>query len=1442
MKSYEQMTKTELLAEIKSRESLPKPVGSAAQPMQVAAVSALLEGARAVLKYREFKDTAKAIFDSCKKLIGATAGYVALLSEDETENRVLFLDAGGRPCTVDRNLPMPTRGLREVAYHTRKTVYENDFPASQWLSLLPKGHAALDNILFAPLIVDGKAVGLLGLANKAGGFTDNDAYLATTFGELAAIAFQNSRILDSLEQSEERLRSVVETANDAVVSVNSDMDIIFWNHEAANVFGWPAEEVIGKPLSLIIPERLRAPHDQGVARVVSTGENVMAGKTIECTGIRRDGREFPLELSIARWEAKGGLFFTGIVRDISERKKAEEDLKIKSDMLAAATDSILLLDINENIVYANEAAYKSRGYMEDELIGMNVRQLDLPEYARLVEQRSKETTEKGSLAFETAHFRKDGSVMPVEVHARPVTLRNNKYFLAVLRDITERKRAEEALQKAHAALEHRVEERTAELKKSHETQTIVNSLLSLSLQDLTLEEILQQTLDRILATPWLAFESSGSIFIVEDRPDELVMKAQKGLAGPLQEACARLPFGKCLCGQAALTQEVQFADCLDHRHEINHQGMSQHGHYCVPVTSAGRVLGVINIYLKCGHILDQGELAFLTAIADALAGIIMRKKAEAALLRSEQKFSILFEKAPFATALSRVSDGTMMEINEAFEKVFGYSRQEAVGKTSVELGIYSAAEREGVVAELQARGSLRDKELTLCTKSGERRVMLVNSDLVEIGGWKCLLTITHDITQRKRTEEALRASEGKYRTLVENIPQQIFTKDRDLVYMSCNENFARDLGITPEEFAGKTDFDFFPEGLAHKYRTDDRRIMESGETEGIEEQYIKGKEERWVYTVKTPIRAKEGGTVGILGIFSDITERKRAEDEIARSLALQAVISRILRFSLENNPLEEQLRHALELVLAIPWLSLDAKGAVFLTEDQGDAPYLSMCAQQGLAEGLLRDCTRVPFGKCLCGRTAQNRKIEFAANLDSRHDILYEGITPHGHYCVPILLEGRTAGVFTLYLTTGAEKSPQVEDFLAAIANTLAGIIRFHRASKERQILQEQLAQAQKMEALGTLAGGIAHDFNNLLTAILGFSDLLQEELPQEGTARESLEYIMLAGNRAKDLVRQILTFSRQTRQERQPLEIHLIVKEALKLLRASIPPVIEIRQDIAKCGLILADLTEIHQIVMNLCTNAYQAMHELGGTLEVVLKPVVVSPDLALQYPRLSETDCIRLTVRDTGIGMDKATRSRIFEPFFTTKAVGEGTGMGLAVVHGIVQNLNGAIVVDSEPGKGSVFAVYLPQLTVAKALASLPANESYRGGSERILLVDDEEPVAEFGRLALEQLGYQITARTGSVEALKLFQAAPDRFDLVITDLMMPNLNGFDLAKGILSLRPHLPIILLTGFSEIVTTEYARKIGFRELVMKPVVKSEIARVVRQVLDADAGKQGDEH
>ncbi len=436
-------------------------------------------------------------------------------------------------------------------------------------------------------------------------------------------------------------------------------------------------------------------------------------------------------------------------------------------------------------------------------------------------------------------------------------------------------------------------------------------------------------------------------------------------------------------------------------------------------------------------------------------------------------------------------------------------------------------------------------------------------------------------------------------------------------------------------------------------------------------------------------------------------------------------------------------------------------------------------------------------------------------------------------------LDKLIGGVQTLERGNFGEKvAVETEDEIGRLAlafNQMSATLL--RREMEKKQIEERLRHSQRMEAIGTLAGGIAHDFNNILGVIVGNTEMALSACPGEVEAQRCLREIFKAGVRARDLVRQILTFSRQGRQERHPSPIAPVIEEALLMMRASLPATVEIHQDI-KPGLaaVLTDPTQIHQVVMNLCTNAGHAMENGGGVLEVKLREVEIGAGDPVLGSDMPPGRYQILTVSDTGQGMETAVQERIFDPFFTTKEPGKGTGMGLSVVHGIVKSHGGKITCESVPGKGTTFDVFFPT-TEDKAREVPEQIDSLPRGRESVLFVDDEAALADVGRQLLAGLGYDVVATRGSMEALAIFQDQPGRFELLITDNTMPNMTGMELIRNIKLLRPDLPVILCTGYSEGLSEEEVRACGIGGVLMKPIIRKNLARAVRQVLEESKEK-----
>jgi PAS domain S-box-containing protein len=559
---------------------------------------------------------------------------------------------------------------------------------------------------------------------------------------------------------------------------------------------------------------------------------------------------------------------------------------------------------------------------------------------------------------------------------------------------------------------------------------------------------------------------------------------------------------------------------------------------------------------------------------------------------------------------------------------------------------------------------------------------------------------------------------------------------------------------------------------------------------------------------------------GLLG-FDWVSEGKSWPDD---TVALIKIVGEIFVNALERKRAEEALRESEEKYRTI---TSTAQDGIIMSDSEGNISYWNPAAERIFGytkeEAIGREL-HIFHGP---DRYSKGYKMEFKKfrkteqGMAAGKTLELWGIKKDGTE-FPIELSVSTVQIAGKWHTTGI----------------IRDITDRKQAEEEKKKLETQLQQSQKMEAIGTLAGGIAHDFNNILFAIIGFSEIAMDDVPEGSMARANMKEVLTASMRAKGLVKHIIAFSRQAEQERMPLQIQPIVKEALELLRASLPSTIEISQNIDKeCGAVLAEPTQIHQVVMNLCANAYHAMREDGGVLEVTLAEVDIDSSVLDSNLDLNPGPYLGLTVSDTGHGMERVVTERIFEPYFTTKGMGEGTGMGLSVVHGIVKSYGGDIRVYSEPGKGTTFHVYLPRIATSAIAPETVSAEPAPRGKERILFVDDEVQIVHMMREMLERLGYHVTARTSSVEALEAFRAQPEKFDLVITDQTMPNMTGVELSKELMRIRPNIPIILCTGFSEVISEEEAKAIGIRDYVMKPVVQTQIANRIRQVLNQEKEK-----
>ena len=634
-----------------------------------------------------------------------------------------------------------------------------------------------------------------------------------------------------------------------------------------------------------------------------------------------------------------------------------------------------------------------------------------------------------------------------------------------------------------------------------------------------------------------------------------------------------------------------------------------------------------------------------------------------------------------------------------------------------------------------------------------------------------------DVTEQKKAEDTLRESEEKFRSLVDQAAEMLFLHDLKGNLIDVNLAAVTNTGYTREELRKMSVFDIDPD--AHD-RNDMRNYWETLKLEdppATFEVYHKRKDGSIYPAEVVASKIVLHDSHYILGLARDITERVTAEEARRKS--------------------EQEHRHILKTAMD-GFCVVGLKGRLIEVNE-------AYCQMSGYTEEEL-------LSMSVWHLIADENENDVAFRLEK-------------------LIQG---GEDRFESVHRRKDGTRYDVEVSAQCSSIDGgrFIAFMRDITESKEMEARLRQAQKMESIGNLAGGIAHDFNNLLFPIIGMSELLLEDLPSGSLVRENAAQILKAGKRGSDLVKQILAFSRQSEKKMIPTRIQQVLQEVMKLSKSTIPSYIEIQQDIQPdCGMVMADSTQIHQVAMNIITNAYHSLEGSGGRISVTLRESELMSAESEKID-LRPGQFAVLSISDTGHGIPTELMDKIFEPYFTTKEKGKGTGLGLAVAYGIIREHRGNIRIDTEIGKGTTFTVYLPLMEKSEGVKSIDTDEEWVGGNERILLVDDDETVATLEKQVLERMGYKVASRLHSIEALEAFKASPDAYDLVITDMSMPKMTGIQLTEALLLIRPDIPIIICTGFSEQLTEENVDSFGLKGILMKPIVGRKMAQTVRKVLD----------
>lgn len=803
---------------------------------------------------------------------------------------------------------------------------------------------------------------------------------------------------------------------------------------------------------------------------------------------------------------------------------------------------------------------------------------------------------------------------------------------------------------------------------------------------------------------------------------------------------------------------------------------------CVPIVRNEKVIALAAVANKDSDYTSQ-DASQVQAFVSNILLLIEKRIADEALQKSDERLKLALDSVSDAVWDWRVDTGEVY-FSSRWYTMLGYEAYQLPQNLETWRRLLhpdDLPESEATVLRHLKYAEPFEIEYRMRTKENQWRWILARGKAVERNdqGKAVRMLGTHmDITERKQSEMALKHSELKWRNILVNTPQIGISINTSAEITFVNEHFLALTGWKENEVMERNWFDLFiPENVREDVRKVFHTVMGQKDTLGFSnfENEILGKSGQVFNVAWSNVLTKdaEGNVVDLTCLGVDLTERRHSEDKLRKS--------------------EIKYRTMMEAI----------KDPVYICSEDFIIQYMN----QAMIDRVGRDATGELCYQALHGFDKKCRWCKYGETFQAGH--AEKNIFSPLDKCS-----------FNVSTTVFVNESGSLSK------------LSVFRDTTELIELQKRLQQAHKMEAIGNLAGGIAHDFNNILFPIIGMSEMLMEDLSSGSLEHKYAHAIYKAGHRAKELVAQILAFSRQSDQKKMPIRFRNILEEVLKLCRATIPANIKIEQKIQRnCGFIMGNATQLHQVAMNLITNAYHAVQEKNGKIIVALE------EIKIDRTNLTDTGIhsgkyLLFTVSDDGTGMTDKVKNKIFEPYFTTKEQGKGTGLGLAVVYGIVKEYGGEIEVETQIGSGTIFSVYLPLMSQSENQGAAEIKTEIKMGHEHILLVDDDAAVANLEQQILERLGYQITMRTGSLDAVEVFRSNPDAFDIVITDMTMPNMTGDQLAEEILSIKPDIPIVICTGFSERINKEQAEAIGVKGFLMKPVVKSDFASMVRKVLD----------
>jgi len=781
------------------------------------------------------------------------------------------------------------------------------------------------------------------------------------------------------------------------------------------------------------------------------------------------------------------------------------------------------------------------------------------------------------------------------------------------------------------------------------------------------------------------------------------------------------------------------------------------------------------------------------------------KQVEEALRRSEMKYRILAESATDVICVINLDQFVLNYASPSIESVFGYTFEELMNLNIYDLLTLDSANQVMAILDHEVERNRFGKaepqrlEIEVLCKNGstvwsEVSARFLRDDNNQITSILCVL---RDVSERKKLEDELLENKKKFQSLFHNAPDMYFTVSPDGIIISVNQFGADCLGYSVDELVGS-----FVWKIIYK---DDLKKVQNQITQIFDQKLQKSELEFrkirkdgstiWVHERVRLVMDENDLPVELWIICRDVSIQKKAETSLRKR--------------------EARYRDLIDKFDDIIWVADLNLQTTYVSPSIEKK--LGFTPEERINQDIRKQVTPESYASITEILVQElNREKE-------------EGIDPNRTVRVEVEYYHKNGS--TLWAENIISGLRDKNGTLMGIHGVSRDINSRKKVEMEKEQLEDQLRHAQKMESIGTLAGGIAHDFNNILGAIMGNIDLAVMDVPEGNPAHYSLEQIRKAGIRATNIVKQLLTFTHNRSVKVQPIELIPVCNNAIKFLRSTIPTTIDIRTNFqATDDTTLADSTQIHQVLMNLCSNAAQAMVQTGGTVTIDIENITLD-DTDATCPEMPKGKYIKLSVADTGPGIDEKIIDRVFDPYFTTKEVEKGKGMGLSVVHGIIKCCKGSISVDSHLGKGTTFNILLP-LVYEKLKQKAETVEEIPTGKERILFVDDEESLLIVGREVLERLGYTVETVLSPTEALQQFSSNPNYFDLIITDMTMPQMSGAALSKKIKEIRNNIPVILCTGYSDLIYEDNAEEMGLNAYIMKPIRIKEIAKTIRTVLD----------